>query len=207
MIVFHLASSWNFPTIRRLCISQVASLSESSPLDLITLAETHGVEDWLVPAYATLCLASVPISSFEAEERGIHTEHYLAISALREDIDREFPQALRDYLICPECRDGQMPECPGCGSDLPVTVDFPDKDREEVMKKIKISIFNSTRGRIPRNEYSRDDQEAYAWFYGVHPQGDPNSELKPTPKPYYCQARDGRSSPPSPLDDGEGNQT
>lgn len=93
-----------------------------------------------------------------------------------------------------------------CGSDLPVTVDFPEKDREEVMKKIKISIFNSTRGRIPRNEYSRDDQEAYAWFYGVHPQGAPR-QSEPTPKPYYCQARDGRSSPPSPPDDGQDNQT
>lgn len=204
MTIFHLASSWNFPTIRRLCISQIASLFESSPFDLITLAETHGVEDWLVSAYATLCLRPVPISLSEAKER-IHTEHYLAISALREDIHREFPQAAYDYPVCPGCRAGQMPECPGCGSGVPVAVDSPDKDREEVMKKIKISIFNSTRGRIPRNEYSRDSQEACAWFYG--PQNVPNWQLKPTKKPYYCQARDGRSLSPSPSDDGEDNQT
>lgn len=217
MCIFHFATDWDFPIVRNLCITHIASLVASdSPFDLITLAETHGIDDWLVAAYLSLCLRQTPLSLSEVKEK-IDMEHYLAVSALREEVHRSFPQAGSPYPICPDCRIAfGVISCPMCSSNsVPADTHFPDSDREEVEKMVKKAIYMSDprRSRIPRNKYSREAAETAAYFLShsfdeAAVGADYFKYLKckrPADVLYYRQERDGGPAASSGPSGGQGD--
>src|SRR5947208_11752960 len=74
-------NSLGLRSIRRLAL---ASVNPPTAHDLLLLARTYSVDDWVIPALSALCERTTPLSLSEARQMSI--EDVVLVSTVREDI-------------------------------------------------------------------------------------------------------------------------
>ncbi|KAG9119008.1 hypothetical protein FRC07_006188 [Ceratobasidium sp. 392] len=123
---FRLASMWNFA---ELC-AYLKPLAERvlGDVDKIVFAQEFGVAEWLVPAYAKLCLREEKITGQEAEKLGLSS--LLFVSRFREDNPRKVDGTT---ARCSSCN---FDTCYNCGNAFTVTAK-PMPAEEEVKQSIQ----------------------------------------------------------------------
>lgn len=80
--VLHLASEWNFPSIRDLAIKNFTP--SASDVDKVVFGHRYKFEEWLLPGYTGLCERKEPLTLAEAMRLGM--EDVVAINEAREAI-------------------------------------------------------------------------------------------------------------------------
>ncbi|THH07361.1 hypothetical protein EW146_g9340 [Bondarzewia mesenterica] len=79
--VLHLASKWNFNSMRRLAIKRLSPIA--SPVDKLALGRTHAIDAWIIPACEALCIRKDPLSI--AEGRRLLADDIVFIARVREE--------------------------------------------------------------------------------------------------------------------------
>jgi hypothetical protein len=79
LALLSIATRFGMEKIRQAAISQIENQAfEMDPVEKILLAELHGIDGWLEPAYAKLCQRAEPLQVCEAERLGLITTVKLA---------------------------------------------------------------------------------------------------------------------------------
>jgi hypothetical protein len=79
LALLSIATRFGMDKIRRGVIFQIESQPfEMDPIEKILLAKLHGIDGWLAPAYADLCLRAEPLQGWEAEKLGLAVTVMLA---------------------------------------------------------------------------------------------------------------------------------
>lgn len=81
--VLHLASQWDFSSLRQLAIDNLAILI-MSPIDRIVIGQAYHIPEWLVPAYTELCMRDDPLTLDEGKKLGM--EDVITIGQLRQEV-------------------------------------------------------------------------------------------------------------------------
>jgi len=79
--VLHLATRWDFASIRRLALN---SISPPTPHDRLLLARTYSIDHWVVPALSALCERKAPLTLSEARQMDV--EDIILVATVREAI-------------------------------------------------------------------------------------------------------------------------
>ncbi|EIM82304.1 uncharacterized protein STEHIDRAFT_40441, partial [Stereum hirsutum FP-91666 SS1] len=80
--VLHLATLWDFPSIRELAIE--CFTPSASDVDKVVLGHRYGHEEWLLPGYTGLCGRKEPLTREEGAKLGV--DDVVAITQVREKI-------------------------------------------------------------------------------------------------------------------------
>ncbi|EIM90917.1 uncharacterized protein STEHIDRAFT_22037, partial [Stereum hirsutum FP-91666 SS1] len=80
--VLHLASEWNFPSIRELAIRSFTP--SASDVDKVVLGHRYRFEEWLLPGYTGLVERKEPLTLAEGTRLGM--EDVVSINKARENI-------------------------------------------------------------------------------------------------------------------------
>lgn len=104
--VLHLASEWNFPSIRELAIQSFTP--SASDVDKVVLGHRYRFEEWLLPGYTGLVERKEPLTLAEGTRLGI--EDVVSINKARENIrEASLNAAMPKIEIFQDIR------CPSCG--------------------------------------------------------------------------------------------
>ncbi|OCH86748.1 hypothetical protein OBBRIDRAFT_737453 [Obba rivulosa] len=97
LALLSVATRLSYPKIRAHAIARLdACAPPLDPIERIILAEKHGIEQWLLPAYVAVCQRCHPLEDAEAEVLGVQTA--TRIARVRERILGEFIAGLQRML-------------------------------------------------------------------------------------------------------------
>ncbi|EIM82231.1 uncharacterized protein STEHIDRAFT_102727 [Stereum hirsutum FP-91666 SS1] len=80
--VLHLATEWDFPSIRNLAIKNFTP--SASDVDKIVLGHRYRFEEWLLPGYTGLCERKEPLTPEEGDR--LEKQDIIAIARVREEL-------------------------------------------------------------------------------------------------------------------------
>lgn len=104
--VLHLASEWNFPSIRELAIQSFTP--SASDVDKVVLGHRYRFEEWLLPGYTGLVERKEPLTLAESTRLGM--EDVVSINMARENIRATNSRApereikITQEIYCQYCR-------------------------------------------------------------------------------------------------------
>lgn len=79
--------------IRTRALHELEHLPPLDPIQKITLARKHDVQEWLLPSYVALCLRRQPLNVLEAVELGLET---MVMIAMGREVVRD-PDTLKEF--------------------------------------------------------------------------------------------------------------
>lgn len=88
-----IASRYGMERIRTRALHELEYLPPLDPIQKITLARKHNVQEWLLPSYVALCLRRQPLNVLEAVELGLET---MVLIAMGRETVRD-PDTLKEF--------------------------------------------------------------------------------------------------------------
>jgi len=140
--VLHLSTRWDFASIRRRALG---SINPPTPHDLLLLARTYSVDEWVVPALSALCERTTPLSLSEARQMSI--EDVVLVSTVREDIRSHALQV--DSAEIPLRVEAE--QLGALGLEIPVHLHFP---KSKALSAVALKRVNAHEGD---NELSAEE--------------------------------------------------
>src|SRR5882762_2998724 len=78
--ILKLATQWGFTSIRELSVDALGRIA--SPVERLALAHAYDIDEWLLPAYSSLCQRAEPLTTEEGRRIGV--DDVVLISQVRE---------------------------------------------------------------------------------------------------------------------------